>query len=129
MNHRYDSGKLVEFATALLERVGMDKEKAIATADVLVEGDLLGHTTHGLGLLGLYLNEVEKGQMARTGEPKVIADFPAALTWDGMRLPGPWLTLKAIKIAMERAKKMGTCTVLKGACRPRSAPQENQRSP
>jgi L-lactate dehydrogenase len=112
MNHRYDSGKLVEFATALLERVGMDKEKAIATADVLVEGDLLGHTTHGLGLLGLYLNEVEKGQMARTGEPKVIADFPAALTWDGMRLPGPWLTLKAIKIAMERAKKMGTCTVL-----------------
>jgi L-lactate dehydrogenase len=28
-----------------------------------------------------------------------------------MRLPGVWLTAKAIDLALERAKKMGTCTV------------------
>ena len=41
----------------------------------------------------------------------MIADFPAAVTWDGMRLPGVWLTVRAIDLALERAKKLGTCTV------------------
>jgi L-lactate dehydrogenase len=49
--------------------------------------------------------------MTKTGEPRVIADFPAAITWDGNRLPGPWLVLRALEIAMARARQNGTCTV------------------
>jgi len=72
---------------------------------------LFGHSTHGLYLLGSYLAEVRNGTMATNGEPRVVADFPAAVTWDGMRLPGPWLTVKAFDLAIERARKNGTCTV------------------
>jgi len=104
MNERFDASALMEFAVRMLQRAEMEPEKARAVADILVEADLLGHTTHGLQLLHLYLTELEKGQMTRSGQPVVVADFPAALTWDGQRLPGQWLTLKAISIASERAK-------------------------
>jgi LDH2 family malate/lactate/ureidoglycolate dehydrogenase len=111
MSHRYDAAGLTEFAFALLVRAGLDSDKARATAEVLVEGDLLGHTTHGLALLAAYLEDIEKGKMTRTGEPGVIADFPSALTWDGKRLPGPWLVRRALDQASERARRNGTCSV------------------
>jgi LDH2 family malate/lactate/ureidoglycolate dehydrogenase len=111
MSFRYAAPALVEFAAALLLRAGLESEKARDTAEVLVEGDLLGHDTHGLGLLALYLAEIEKGSMTKSGEPRVIADFPSAVTWDGRRLPGPWLVRRALEVAIPRAKKNGTCTV------------------
>jgi L-lactate dehydrogenase len=49
--------------------------------------------------------------MRKTGELRIVSDFPAALTWDGGRLPGPWLVRRAIDVAIPRAKKYGTCTV------------------
>jgi L-lactate dehydrogenase len=112
MTDRYPEAALLDLATSLLRAAGLDEAKAHDTAQILVEGDLLGHTTHGLALLPPYLNELETGSMTKTGEPRVLADVPAAVTWDGMRLPGPWLTVRAIELAMERAAKLGTCTVV-----------------
>src|SRR3954468_14261100 len=109
---RYRAADLIRYATALLDKTGLEREKSSIVAQILVEGDLLGHTTHGLQLLAPYLSDLEKGGMTKSGMPRVIADFPAAVTWDGMRLPGVWLTAKAIDLALERAKKMGTCSVV-----------------
>ncbi|MGH7946673.1 MAG: Ldh family oxidoreductase, partial [Opitutaceae bacterium] len=111
MSDQFSAAQLREFAASLLRRAGLEAEKAGAVADILVEGDLLGHTTHGLALLPQYLGEIEKGRMTRAGEPGVVADFPSAVTWDGKRLPGPWLVLQAINVAVERAKKNGVCAV------------------
>jgi LDH2 family malate/lactate/ureidoglycolate dehydrogenase len=112
MTARYPAPELVGYARALLAATGLEGGKADAVASILVEGDLLGHTTHGLQLLAGYLAELEKGTMTKEGEPRVIADFPAAVTWDGRRLPGPWLTVRALELAAERARKQGTCTVV-----------------
>jgi L-lactate dehydrogenase len=109
---RYAAAKLTEFATQLLAAAGLDADKAGAVASILVEGDLLGHTTHGLALLGPYLAELESGAMARDGGPQVLQDLPAAVTWDGRRLPGPWLVLQALALATERAKRCGPGTVV-----------------
>jgi LDH2 family malate/lactate/ureidoglycolate dehydrogenase len=112
MTSRPTAASLASFAQEALERAGMEPSKAAAVADVLVEGDLLGHTTHGLMLLPLYLAEIERKQMTLSGEPGVLADHPAAVTWDGRRLPGPWLTLEAIRLACGRAQTLGSCTVV-----------------
>lgn len=109
---RYRAADLERFATALLDKAGLEADKSKVVAGILVEGDLLGHNTHGLHLLAPYLNDLEKGDMAKSGSPRVLADFPAAVTWDGMRLPGTWLTVRAIDLALERAKTLGTCTVV-----------------
>lgn len=103
---------LIEFATRLLSCAGLDADKAGTVAEVLVEGDLLGHDTHGLAQLGPYLRELESGSMEKDGAPRVLADAPAAVTWDGRRLPGPWLVLQALKLAAGRAASLGTCTVV-----------------
>ena len=112
MSAAYAASALIAFARALLESSGLDAAKAQAVAAILVEGDLLGHHTHGLQLLPAYLAELEKGSMTKTGEPRVVADFPAAVTWDGQRLPGPWLTQQALALAVSRARVNGTCTVI-----------------
>lgn len=112
MTARHDAGALATFARELLERAGLPADKAAAVADILVEGDLLGHTTHGLAQLPGYLGEIESGAMARDGEPAVIAQAPAVLTWDGRRLPGPWLVLRAMDEATRRAQTFGTGTVV-----------------
>ena len=108
----YSVDALTRFAGELLTKAGLSPDKARAVADILVEGDLMGHDTHGLALLGPYLAELESGSMARDGEPEVLADVPAAVTWDGRRLPGPWLVLKAMQLATERAARCGTGTVV-----------------
>jgi len=108
----YRHTELTDFAAALLGAAGMDADKAAAVAGILVQGDLMGHTTHGLALLPGYLAELESGSMRPSGEPEVLADAPAALTWDGHRLPGPWLVLKAMELAAQRAATQGTCTVV-----------------
>lgn len=111
MSDRYNAPDLVTCAAALLSRAGLDEDKAQIVATILVEGDLLGHTTHGLALLAPYLDELTHGRMTKTGEPRTIADLPAAITWDGRRLPGPWLVRRALDLAMSRAAQHGTCTV------------------
>jgi LDH2 family malate/lactate/ureidoglycolate dehydrogenase len=112
MTVKHTAQDLIQFAGELLAKCGLDSPKAVVVAETLVEGDLLGHTTHGLALLAGYLAEIEKGGMAGTGDPRVIADFPAAITWDGNKLPGPWLVRRAIDLAIERARANGTCTVV-----------------
>ena len=112
MSARYSAAALTTFACELLTRAGLEEEKAAVVAEILVEGDLLGHTTHGLQLLAPYLAELERGGMTRSGQPEVVADFPAAVTWDGRRLPGPWLAVRALELAVERARRNGACTVV-----------------
>ena len=109
---RYEAEVLREFATRLLHGAGLAAERAAVVADVLVEADLLGHDTHGLDMLARYLDEIVGGRIAREGEPETLRDSGSALTWDGRRLPGPWLVKRAIAAARERIAEHPTVTVV-----------------
>jgi LDH2 family malate/lactate/ureidoglycolate dehydrogenase len=112
MTAQHDAAQLTAFARQLLEASRLPADKAAAVAQILVEGDLMGHTTHGLALLANYLNELKTGSMNREGDPLTIAQAPAVLTWDGRRLPGPWLVLRAMEEATQRARTFGSGTVV-----------------
>ena len=109
---RYATQALQEFARDLLMGAGLARDVASAVAEILLEGDLLGHDTHGLALLAPYLRELEAGTMAKSGRHRVIEERKASVLWDGDRLPGPWLTRLAIDDAIERARSCGTGTVV-----------------
>jgi LDH2 family malate/lactate/ureidoglycolate dehydrogenase len=109
---RYSAPALITFADTLLQRGGLPSDRAHIVAETLVEADLMGHTTHGLQLLGQYLAELEKGGMAKSGEPEVVSDRGAALTWDGNYLPGPWLVSRALDEAFERIQTHPVVTVV-----------------
>lgn len=108
---RYAAQDLITWATRLLEKAGLPHDRAGIVAEILVEADLMGHSTHGLQLLAPYLRELEAGAMTTTGEPTVVSDHGAAITWDGDYLPGPWLIVKAIDLALERITTHPVVTV------------------
>ena len=109
---RYAADALRAAATALLQALKMDVELARDVAAVLVEGDLLGHDTHGLALLASYLAEIESGSMRTRGCYRIVSERAATALWDGDRLPGPWLTLRAVDDAVDRAQRFGAGTVV-----------------
>ncbi len=108
----YRHAVLLSFAQRLLEASGVAADRAATVADVLVEGDLLGHTTHGLAQLPGYLSAIASGGMAVSGGWETVSDRGASVLWDGRRLPGPWLVVQAINLALERAAAHGTATVV-----------------
>lgn len=109
---RHQPDQLIDLATMLLAAAGIAPDRARLIGELLVEADLMGHTTHGLALLPGYLEELATGTMTRAGDPEVIRDTGPCLTWDGRRLPGVWLTAHAIDTAIPRARQYGTATVV-----------------
>ncbi len=108
---RHSADALRRFAADLLIHSGMPGERARDMAEILVDGDLAGHETHGLNLLPTYLEHIGQGHLHCQGEYTVVAERPAVATWDGHQLPGAWLVLQAMASAIERARVYGTGTV------------------
>jgi L-lactate dehydrogenase len=105
--NRFEAAALLRFATACCRAAGLPEDKARDVAEVLVEGDLMGHDTHGLALLAPYLDALAAGAMAAEGEPEVVSATPVVQAWDGRKLPGPWLVRRAIAAADAAAEAFG----------------------
>jgi LDH2 family malate/lactate/ureidoglycolate dehydrogenase len=111
METRYDHAQLITFARNLMIQAGMDDDKATVVAKVLLEGDLMGHTTHGLQMLVPYLKSMEAGQMKLSGDFTTLKDTGNNILLEGHFLPGPWLVKKAIDIASTRMDEHGVVTI------------------
>jgi L-lactate dehydrogenase len=114
MTERRDAAALLRFAEAAAQAAGLPGDKARDLAEVLVEGDLMGHDTHGLALLLPYLDSLAAGDMAAEGAPEVLSATPVVETWDGRKLPGPWLVRRAIDKAEAAAASFGLGAVAIG---------------
>ena len=112
MTTRYSAQALQKISGDLLTAAGLDTAPAISVARTLCDGDLLGHDTHGLGLLAPYLREIEQGRMARSGQPQEVNAKPATMLWDGQRLPGPWLMELALDRMIPAARKFGLASMV-----------------
>ena len=119
---KFSAANLLGFAQSLLTAVGLPDDRARDVAEVLLEGDLLGHTTHGLALLPLYLKALEENSMAKQGEPLVLADDESSLTWDGLICPvrgscagrsarrvNGWLRIPSSRLSFDKAITSVVC--------------------
>ena len=106
MANRYQSNDLTLYIEALFVAAGMDADKSAIVAPLLVEADLMGHTTHGIAQAPAYLSGLENGLMKGTGDPLVVADRGATITWDGQRISGVWLTAKWYLRASSQTKSL-----------------------
>jgi len=111
MDHRHNPQELIAFIKDLFHSAGMEQEKCEVVAPLLIEADLIGHTTHGIAQVPAYLTGLQNGQMLGKGQPTVVSDRGPVIVWDGKRISGVWLTAVAIDLAIERAKKYGITTV------------------
>lgn len=107
MSFLYAPEALNRIAREILEATGVPSEPAAAVASGLLQADLYGHRTHGLQLLGDYVEAIEEGGMTRDGAPEVVSSHGAVETWDARRLPGVWTTGLAIDRATVIADQLG----------------------
>ncbi len=108
---RYHATDLVAFCEALYLACGMRADIAATSARILLEADLLGHSTHGMALLPGYIKALGDKTMRAAGEPVVENQRTVAQLWHGQQLSGLWLTDAAIRTATAMARAHGTGTI------------------
>lgn len=101
---------LKKTAAKLLSSAGLKDEAVRVVAEILVEADLMGHTTHGINLLPAYVNELASGGMRVQESLEIIQDNGSAVLWDGKYMSGIYLTYLAIQEALERSKELPVVT-------------------
>ena len=112
MSNKYRVKELIRFGTQVLIKAGLSDGRASIISNILVEGDLLGHYTHGMKLLPHYIKEIQAGKMLVSGEPDLVSDTESGLLFDGKYLPGPWLVNYALDMCYSRSKKHPTVTAV-----------------
>ncbi|KAI4901725.1 hypothetical protein NFI96_010951 [Prochilodus magdalenae] len=87
--------------------VGTRASHARSLAEVLVEGDMRGHYSHGLNRLDLYVKEIRAGICAREGEPLVEKESLATALVNGRNLLGPVVGNYCMNLALKKAREAG----------------------
>lgn len=108
----FHAADLRQFATQVLQASGASEPIAAATATYLLEGDLLGFSTHGLRRLYFNAKLLAEGTTRGQGEVEVLIERAATATWDAHFLPGPYVAAMAVEAACDKAKAAGTATIV-----------------
>ncbi len=110
MKKKYAVDDLISFISTIFCQAGLSSKAAQVVAKILVEGEIMGHASHGLRLFDIYLKELADHHIEKHGDPQTIVDNGHFILWDGRYLPGPWLIDCALDGAIERVKKYGLVT-------------------
>jgi uncharacterized oxidoreductase len=82
--------------------------EAALVADHLVEANLTGHDSHGVGLLPIYVENVRAGRLAPNRHAEPVHGRGAVLIVEGHRGYGQVIGYEAMQLGIERAKEQGT---------------------
>src|SRR4051812_27027679 len=99
---------------AIVAAAGSNADEARLVADNLVTANLLGHDSHGIGMIPRYIDAVLEGGLAPNQHPKSTVDTGALLALDGCKGYGQVIGREAMQMAIERAQKFGTCVMTLG---------------
>ena len=107
-NHNYTYQQLAAFAEAVFLKMGCTDSDAALATKVLLSADLRGIDSHGIARLVGYVRLWEIGRINTTPNIKVIHETPSTAVIDGDRGLGLIVAPRAMEIAMEKAKQVGT---------------------
>ena len=104
----YNVQALTTFVERLFEKAGADTEVAQVVTRVLLEGELLGHRTHGLNLVSRYIDGMLSGQVkARAQALEQVSDSGISSLFDGHYVLGPYCVSRALDCAAKGAAGQG----------------------
>jgi L-2-hydroxycarboxylate dehydrogenase (NAD+) len=98
-----------KFMTTVLVKAGIPEEDALIVCDVLIQADKLGFDSHGVNRFkSIYLDRIRDGILNPVTNIKVIREGPTTAVLDGQNGMGHVIACKAMRMAIEKAKKFGT---------------------
>ena len=99
---------------SVLIAAGSTAEEARTVAANLVQANLSGHDSHGVGMLPRYVEAVLEGGLKPNSSVKVVLDIGTMLTLDGQRGYGQVIGEQAMALGITRAKQHGSCIMSLG---------------
>ena len=103
--------RLEPAVAAIFRAAGSPEREAGLIARHLVEADLRGHGSHGIGVVPGYVAAAGRGDLVLGRDLAVIVDVRALLLCDGGRGAGQVMAHDAMALAIERAAAHGTCVL------------------
>ncbi len=101
--------KLTAAIEAIVAAGGSNQREAGMVASTLVEANLKGHDSHGVGMIPRYIQSLKDGGLAVNQAPKIVLDTGPIVRMDGQAGYGQVIGHDAMNIAIERTKKHGLC--------------------
>jgi LDH2 family malate/lactate/ureidoglycolate dehydrogenase len=106
-----DAPRLISAVADIFVAVGIAAVDAQVVAADLVAADLEGIASHGVMLLPMYVERINKGSVSRRSAGEVISDRGAAMVIDAGNALGQLTSRQAVKLAVARAREIGLAAV------------------
>jgi len=114
MKNVFHKEPLARAIEAVVAAGGSEPREARLVAENLVTANLLGHDSHGIGMIPRYVDALLEGGLSVNQHPKVKLDGGALLALDGCQGYGQVIGHEATAMALERARVHGLCIMALG---------------
>ena len=104
---RLDYESLRALCTQVFQGYGFMKDEAAEITDALLAADLFGIESHGIQRLVRYDYEINSGMVDIHAEPEIVRETPVSATLDARNGMGQLMGIRAMRLAVEKAKKNG----------------------
>lgn len=90
---------------------GVPAEDAETCADIIIESDIRGIESHGIGRLKYYYQRIESGQHSPLTEFEILKETPTTAVVDGHHGMGMVIGKRAMQLAIDKARTLGLGSV------------------
>lgn len=106
---RYSPEVLSEYCKNVLTASGVDEGCAQAVAEVLIDADLTGVSSHGVSRMGIYMQRLEAGLVSRENNVRIVREGPSAVVIDAGNTLGAPSAKFAMNTCIRKAAETGCC--------------------
>ncbi len=103
-----DFKDLLEFTKSVFLKIGCSEKDAQLASEVLIAADLRGIDSHGVARLSGYVRLSERGRVNATPNIRIVHETPSTAVVDADGALGLVSAPFAMKVAIEKAEKVGT---------------------
>jgi uncharacterized oxidoreductase len=114
LTHVIALDRLHESIRLLVRGFGSSTEEVDAVAGNLIEANLTGHDSHGIGMLPRYVEAYQEGGLKPNAHVRTVLDLGAMLRLDGDAGFGQVIGREAMALGIDRARDLGSCIVALG---------------
>jgi len=108
--------ELRKLGVAIFECLGTPREYAELVVDLLIDANLVGHDSHGIGYVTIYAKRIREGIIEPKSRPEVINEDLSTALIDGHWGFGQVTARKAMDIAIEKARRASISAVAAFHC-------------
>lgn len=106
--HVFSHHQLFNFTKQVFIKIGCAEDDATLASEVLLSADLRGVDSHGIARLSGYIRLWEAGRINAQAAVSILHQTPSTATVDGDAGLGLIVAPKAMQIAIDKAKAVGT---------------------